>query len=191
MGSAASTITPSDEELMDRVRRTDDCDAFGRLYDRHASAAFGFVRSLGANSARSEEIVQEGFISIWRGRKRFSPEAGTFKSWWMTIVRHCAYDAFRADTAQKRPQPSHGESQTAPSPLPSPEAQAIRHDETELLHSALTQLPDAQAEVIALAFYGELSHSEISQRLNLPTGTVKGRMRLGLEKLRGSLDDDA
>ena len=102
----------------------------------------------------------------------------------MTIVRHRAIDAVRAEHAGTRPEAATIERQ-APIEAPgSVEQDAIAGADGEGLRKALGELPSAQAEVIVLAFYGQLSHSEISDQLDLPAGTVKGRMRLGLEKLR-------
>ena len=104
----------------------------------------------------------------------------------MTIVRYAAIDVVRHDTAEKRPRLVEEGMEAADSRGLSPEEQVVAESEAEAVRTSLAQLPEAQAEVISLAFFGELSHSEIAQELDLPPGTVKGRMRLGLEKLRRS-----
>ena len=106
----------------------------------------------------------------------------------MTIVRYAALDAVRYDRADKRPRLMPEQSQPVDARIPSPEDQAIVRHESDTLFATLADLPEAQAEVIQLAFFGELSHSEIAKQLDLPPGTVKGRMRLGLERLRKNVD---
>lgn len=169
---------------MDLVRGANDREAFGCLYDRYEHRAFRVARSVCLNPARAEEAVQEAFLSIWRARARFECRQGenSFGAWLMTIVRRAAIDAVRHDRARPRlvaERPVTGDSRTS-----SPEDQAIARETGEGLRATLARLPEAQAEVIQLAFFGELSHSEIARQLDLPPGTVKGRMRLGLKKLR-------
>ena len=182
----------SDQELMRLVQRSDDREAFACLYDRYASQAFRIARSICPRPVRAEEAVQEGFLSIWRSRARFSStsEADSFGAWSMTLVRRAAIDGVRYDLAEKRPRLTQEQPQAVDPRTPSPEHEAIVRHEADALRSTLAELPEAQAEVIRLAFFGELSHSEIAQQLDLPAGTVKGRMRLGLEKLRKSVECD-
>ena len=165
---------------------TEDLEAFSCLYDRHATRAYRIARSVCGDNSRSEEAVQEGFLSIWRGRSRFQCRSGSFQAWSMTIVRYAAIDVVRHDTAEKRPRLVEEGMEAADSRGVSPEEQVVAESEAEAVRTTLAQLPEAQAEVISLAFFGELSHSEIAKELDLPPGTVKGRMRLGLEKLRQS-----
>jgi RNA polymerase sigma-70 factor (ECF subfamily) len=138
---------------MHRVQ-ADDAEAFAELYDRHASRAFGVARALCFDAGRAEDAVQEGFLSIWRARRSYRPDKGSFQAWAMVAVRSRA---------------------------------VIERGDRDALVGALGQLPVTQAEVIALALFGELTHGEIAAQLALPPGTVKGRMRLGLEKLRSQL----
>jgi RNA polymerase sigma-70 factor (ECF subfamily) len=106
----------------------------------------------------------------------------------MTIVRNRALDSIRRETASHRP-PLAAHDYTGPDPAgASPQDEVISRSEAGALRARLQRLPRAQAEVIALAFYGELTHTEIAQRLSLPQGTVKGRMRLGLVKLREQIE---
>lgn len=146
--------TPSDEELMTRVQ-SGDTDAFAKLYDRHAARALRLAQAICKGTGRAEAALQEGFSKIWHDRAQFDPEVSSFKAWAMSIVRNRAIDS-RVHT----------------------------RSDTAALLASLGELPEAQAEVIALAYIGELTHSEIAAMLDLPSGTVKGRMRLGLEKLR-------
>lgn len=143
---------------MGRVQR-DDSAAFAELYDRHSRSAFRVADSVIPDPGQVEEVVQEGFLSIWRGRAGFSPRpGGTVRSWVMETIHDRAVDSALRTLSSR--------------------------DEGDDLRISLSRLPEAQAEVIALAYFGGLTHTEIAGQLDLPAGTVKGRMRLGLEKLR-------
>ena len=175
-----------DVALMSRSR-AGEVDAFAELYDRYSGRAYRLVCSICHNVSQSEEVVQEGFLSIWVRRDSFQHDRGTFQSWAMGVFRNKAIDSVRAkavrptDVEMAEPLPDESG--------PSTSDEAISRIENASLRSTLAQLPDAQAEVIALAFFGELSQTEISDLLDLPHGTVKGRMRLGLEKLRREIPD--
>lgn len=165
-----------------------DTDAFGELYDRHVTRALRVARSVGHQSARAEDAVQEGFLSIWRSRASYRPWTGSFQAWAMTTIRHRAVDSIRSDRAGARPELTDASEGVPDSASASLQDEAITRSEGHALRGTLRQLPDAQAEVIALAFFGGLSHSEITAHLSLPEGTVKGRMRLGLKKLRTEME---
>jgi len=168
----------SDEALMSRVQ-DDDVQAFGQLYDRHVARALRVAGAVCSQASRAEDAVQEGFLSIWRSRARYRPELGSFQAWSMRIMRRRAIDSVRRDrpaptTVEEVPEVASGSLQD----------EVIARSEGDVLRASLQRLPDAQAEVITLAFFGQLTHTEIADELSLPEGTVKGRMRLGLDKLR-------
>jgi len=172
-----------DEELMLRVQ-ADDSDAFGALFDRFAARALGVAYAVARDRTRAEDIVQEAFLSIWRSRATFRPQLGSVSSWVMGIVRHRAVDSVRSNgrhDSRRADDERIEEHSQAPGSV---EQAAGERDEASRLRDTLTRLPAAQREVIALAYYGELSTTEIATHLSLPLGTIKGRMRLGLEKLR-------
>lgn len=183
------TSEESDESLMRRVQG-DDPVAFGRLYDRHAAPALAIAKSVLRDAGAAEEAVQEAFISIWRGRAGYRTEVNaSFRGWAMTTVRNRAIDSHRSQRAAKRPRIADGAVDEVPEPASSHVIDRFAQvDERETLNRLVARLPVAQAEVITLAFYGELSHTEIAEQLGLPAGTVKGRMRLGLEKLRYAMN---
>ena len=162
----------------------DDAAAFDDLYHRHAAPAWRLALSICRDGGRAEDAVQEAFFAAWRSRATYDGERGSVASWLMTLVRHRSIDSLRREAAACRPQLAHGDHQLPDPGLPSLQDDVIARTEADALRASLRRLPDAQAEVIELAHYGELSHSEIATRLRLPAGTVKGRMRLGLEKLR-------
>ena len=176
---------------MHRVQ-DDDTGAFGQLFDRHVVRALRVASAASRNTSRVEDTVQEGFLSIWRSRAAFQPELGSFQGWSMGIIRNRAIDANRREAAGHRPQLAEADGDSVPErSAASLEDEVVARSEGAALRASLALLPEAQAEVIALAFFGELTHTEIAEQLALPEGTVKGRMRLGLERLRSQIGASA
>ena len=173
---------------MRRVK-DDDSEAFRQLYDRHSGKGFNVALSVCRNPHLAEEALQEGFLSIWRGRSTYKAQAhSTFRGWAMTTIRNRAIDQHRVRST--RPQASS----VAVEELPAGSSRSaldevMERSDNKALDDHLERLPDAQAEVITLAFFGGMSHAEIAEELDLPAGTVKGRMRLGLEKLRRGIQN--
>jgi RNA polymerase sigma-70 factor (ECF subfamily) len=193
MSPKQRTFGRTDEELMARAQ-AGDTSAFAELYDRHATRAFRVARAVCSDTSRAEDVVQEGFLAIWRNRASFRPQTGTFQAWSMKIVRNRAIDSSRRAASRPPMQNAdldRGDPPDVGSSPVSPQDEVMARSESEALLASLRRLPESQAEVIVLAFYGELSHSEIAAQLGLPAGTVKGRMRLGLEKLRAEMSDPA
>lgn len=177
----------ADEELMPLIGGK-DAEAFAVFYDRHGGAAYSLAYRIVGERGAAEDVTQEAFISIWRSGARFDRTRGSVRSWTLSIVRNRAIDALRS-RAGKAPRLSFDdeailEQQPAEE---STEGEAIRRQTASELRGMLGRLPDEQSKVIALAYFGGFSQSEISRMLNLPLGTVKGRMRLGLEKIRTEL----
>jgi len=182
------TTEVSDEVLMGRAQE-DDRLAFAQLYDRHSVRALRMTRSICRDVGRAEDAVQEGFLAVWRSRMKFRPESGNFRSWSMKMIHNRAIDSYRgAERRQSKTEVLDREIADAKSPQP--EAAALAQSQADSLRLALGRLPPAQAEVITLAFYGGLSHSEIATQLAIPPGTIKGRMRLGLQKMRNDIEMD-
>jgi RNA polymerase sigma-70 factor (ECF subfamily) len=177
-------IAVSDEELMVRAQG-DDALAFAELYGRHVDDALRVAEDICGDHDRAEETVQDGFFSIWRSRAEYRPRLGSFGIWSMRIVHNRAVDSFRVTRGRPRLQAKSRDEDLLEEADEDPTlAAAIATSERTQIFDALRHLPDRQAEVIVLSFYGELTLSEIAIRLRIPTGTVKGRMRLGLAKLR-------
>jgi RNA polymerase sigma-70 factor (ECF subfamily) len=168
-----------------RQVQADDPLAFGLLYDRFSARAYRLASGMAQNRGHAEDMVQEAFVSLWRNRARYDPGRGSVTGWVMTAVRHRAIDVLRA---QRRHDAHRARAdQTADEPATAGDAvedRVVEREGAARLRSALGALPAAQREVITLAYFGELSATEIADRLSLPVGTVKGRMRLGLTKLR-------
>jgi RNA polymerase sigma-70 factor, ECF subfamily len=177
----------ADEELMPWIGRK-DAEAFEVFYDRHGGAAYSLAYRILGERGAAEDCIQEAFISIWRSGGRFDPTRGSVRSWTLSIVRNRAIDQLRSK-AGKAPKMTFDDDEIIES-RPSEELteeEAMRHETATEVRGALSQLPDEQSKVIQLAYFGGFSQSEIAGMLNVPLGTVKGRMRLGLEKIRGEL----
>jgi RNA polymerase sigma-70 factor (ECF subfamily) len=182
VGRKASAVT--DEELMVRAQG-DDVLAFAELYGRHVDDALRIAEDICGDHDRAEETVQDGFFSIWRSRAEYRPRLGSFGIWSMRIVHNRAVDSFRVMRGRPRLQEERRDEDPLEGADEDPTlSAAVAASERTQMFDALRHLPDRQAEVIVLSFYGEFTLSEIAIRLGIPTGTVKGRMRLGLAKLR-------
>jgi RNA polymerase sigma-70 factor (ECF subfamily) len=178
----------ADEELMELVGDR-DAAAFETVFERHADAAFSLAYRMCGKRAMAEDVVQEAFLSLWRTGARFDPERGSVRAWVLGVVHNRAVDAFRRDTVHiSRDVTDDGITERMPAPQRT-DREAVRHDEAQQLRGALEDLPAEQRQVIELAYFGGFTHRQIAAMLKLPAGTVKGRMRLGLTKLRRALGE--
>lgn len=184
--AAADLSAGTDNQVMVRVKGGSTA-ALGVLYDRHHARAYRVARAVCRDDGRAEEAVQEAFISIWRSREGYETRRGTPVAWLLTVTRHRAIDIARRNGPHAANRAGDGDLHTVPDSGNVAE-HVVAGAQARDLRSLLTGLPDAQREVITLAFYGQLTHSEIAAHLDLPPGTVKGRMRLGLERLRRDID---
>jgi RNA polymerase sigma-70 factor (ECF subfamily) len=177
----------ADEELMPLVGRKDP-EAFEVLYDRHGGAAYSLAYRIVGDRAAAEEVTQEAFISVWRSGARFDAARGSVRSWLLSVVRNRAIDFLRSKAGKAPKLDFDDEAVLEQRPAAEmTEEEALRRETASELRGALGKLPSEQSKVIELAYFGGFSHSEIAAILGLPIGTVKGRMRLGLEKIRGEL----
>lgn len=177
----------ADEELMTLVEDKDQ-RAFEVLYDRHGGAAYSLAHRIVGNAETAEDVTQEAFISIWRSGARFDRARGSVRSWTLGVTRNRAIDALRRQ-AGRAPKLDFDDD-AALEAQPSGEltdSEAIRRETASRVRGALAELPGEQSHVIGLAYFGGFTHSEIAEMLGVPLGTVKGRMRLGLEKVRVQL----
>ena len=177
----------ADEELMTLIERR-DADAFAVLYDRHGGAAYSLAYRIVGDSAVAEDVTQEAFLSVWRSGARFDAARGSVRSWTLGIVRNRSIDALRrlSGSAPKLNLDDEAALEAEPAPELT-DNEAIRRETARTLRGALRELPAEQSEVIGLAYFGGFTHTEIAEMLGMPLGTVKGRMRLGLEKIRTTL----
>ena len=188
--SAAELDRLADEDLMDRVRDGDPT-AFSVIYDRHSSPAFSLAYRMVGRRNLAEDVVQEAFLSLWRAGGRYDATRGSVRTWVLGIVHNRAIDALRRATVHdSRRASDEGIEERFEAPERT-DAEAARRSEAGEVRAALGVLPPDQLKVIELAYFGGFTHAEIADMLETPLGTVKGRMRLGLEKLRGVLGEGA
>ena len=179
----------ADEEVMQLIADGNP-DAFELLYDRHGGPAFSLAYRMSGNRVGAEDIVQEAFLSIWRSRVRYQRDRGSVRTWILGIVHHRGIDGLRRNTVhQKRRASAEGIEEWKEAPDRT-DVQAIQSDEAQTVRAALRTLPEQQGRVIQLAYFGGFTHTQIAEMLDMPVGTVKGRMRLGLEKLRRTLTEE-
>ena len=176
----------ADEDLMQLVRRGDS-EAFEVVYERHATAAFSLAYRIVGTRNVAEDVVQEAFLSLWRSGARYDRARGSVRTWVLGIVHNRAIDALRRSMVHDRRRASDEGIEERFEARERTELEVARNDEAREVHAALQSLPAEQCRVIELAYFGGFSQSEIADLLDTPIGTVKGRMRLGLEKMRGQL----
>ena len=178
----------ADEEMMPLVQAGDP-RAFELLYDRHGGAAFSLAYRMVGNRTSAEDITQEAFLSIWRSRLRYDPARGSVRTWVLGIVHNRAIDALRRSVVHDRRRETMDGVEERFESRDRTDVEAARREEARSVRSALATLPEDQRRTIELAYFGGFSHSQIAELLDEPVGTVKGRMRLGLEKLRRQLTE--
>jgi RNA polymerase sigma-70 factor, ECF subfamily len=180
----------ADEELMALVY-DGEARAFEVIFDRHAGAAFSLAYRMCGRRPLAEEIVQEAFVSLWRSTARYDPSRGSVRSWVLRVVHNRTIDAFRREVSSASHDVSDEWISDALPARERTEEEVERRSEARQIRSALEELPHDQRQVIELAYFGGFSHTQIADALGLPAGTVKGRMRLGLSKLRIALGEPA
>ena len=176
----------ADEEVMQAVQAGDPM-AFETIYDRHGGAAFSLAYRIVGTRSAAEDATQDAFLAIWRSRVRYQRDRGSVRSWILGIVHNRTIDALRRNQvhATRRADAEGIEEREAAAELT--DVEAFRREEQRRVRAAIETLPEAQVKVIELAYFGGFTHNQIAEMLHEPVGTVKGRMRLGLDKLRREL----
>lgn len=165
--------------------------AFEVVFDRHGGVAFSLAYRMCGRPAMAEDIVQEAFLSLWRTGARYDRARGSVRSWILSTVHNRAVDALRRGLIREaRNVGDHQAAERIVAPEHT-EAEVDRRAEAQRVRGALGELPPEQRQVIELAYFGGFTHTQIAEMLDAPIGTVKGRMRLGLTKLRLLLGDPA
>src|SRR5436190_22806242 len=185
-GPADALRQLADEDLMPLVR-AGEARAFEVLYERHATAAFSLAYRMCGTRAAAEDVTQEAFLAAWRSGARYDRARGSVRTWILGIVHNRAVDALRRGTVHDRRRASDEGLEERFAAEERTDVEVARRDEAREVRSALETLPPDQLRVIELAYFGGFSHSEIASMLETPIGTVKGRMRLGLAKMRDAL----
>ena len=176
----------ADEDLMQLVRRG-EAPAFEVVYERHSSAAFSLAYRMCGTRAAAEDVVQEAFLSLWRSGARYDRARGSVRTWMLGIVHNRAIDSLRRSVVHDRRRASDEGIEERFEARERTETEVARLDEAHEIREALETLPPEQCRVIELAYFGGFTQTEIATMLETPIGTVKGRMRLGLEKMRVQL----
>src|ERR687890_821908 len=172
----------ADEDLISLVE-TSDADAFATLYDRHSRAAFSLAYRMMGERQAAEDLAQDAFLKAWRGAGSYRAERGSVRTWILSIVHNRGIDQLRSHASRRRTQDRIEAS--APRSQPSEAfAETLRNSQRDQLREALNTLPPEQLKILELAYFSGYTHVEIAELLRLPLGTVKGRMRLGLKKIR-------
>lgn len=177
--------------LVARMANADE-RALGELYDRHGRPVYALALAIVRERADAEEVVADAFGQAWRTAGQFDPSRGSVGAWLATITRTRALDLVRARGRRARAleRVSRVDADavaTLGAAADAPDRGVEREEARGLVARSLADLPDAQRRVIELAYFGGLSQTEIAAELREPLGTVKTRMRAGMEKLRGSL----
>ncbi|HEY8591192.1 MAG TPA: ECF RNA polymerase sigma factor SigK [Naasia sp.] len=175
----------TDEDLLLRVRSGDQA-AFAHLYDRTAARVLGLVRRVLLDVAQSEEVTQEVFLEIWQSSSRFDPNKGSATSWILTMAHRRAIDRVRSSQSGRDRDVRVGVRDFSREYDDVAERAEIRL-ENERVVRAMDRLSDVQRQAISLAYYEGLTQTEISERLSVPLGTVKTRLRDGMIRLRDEL----
>jgi RNA polymerase sigma-70 factor (ECF subfamily) len=180
-----TTPIVTSEDLLGRVAQGDQ-QAFAELYDRTASRVFGLVKRLLRDHAQSEEVTQEIFLEIWQTATRYEPGKGGAMAWMLTMTHRRAVDRVRASQSSRDRDTRIGIRDFAP------EFDSVAENveitiESERVKEAMKRLTELQRQAVQLAYFGGYSHSEVSQMLKVPIGTVKTRLRDGMIRLRDEL----
>ena len=176
----------TDEDLLREVSRIQPAP-FEVLYQRHGAAAFALALRMLGSPAHAEDVVQDAFINLWRGAARYDSARGSVRSWLLGMVRNRSIDMLRSRGVHERRRIAMAGLEEQLAARQETEAEFIRHELATTVRSALAKLPPDQRHVLELAYFGGWTQTEIAAHFDMPLGTVKGRMRLGLQKLRWAL----
>ena len=176
----------ADDRLVEALARQ-DVGALESLYDRYGKVAYSLAYRIVGERGVAEDVVQDAFLSVWRQAKSYRPERGSAKTWLMAIVRNRSIDKLRSHASGGNPVPID-EVPEAFGAEPGPWQQVWDELRGATVRDALERLPVEQKKSIELAYFSGYSQSEIADLMGVPLGTVKGRMRIGLQKLKAMLE---
>lgn len=180
----------SDDSLMASVVARDPA-ALSVLYDRYSPLVYTTCLKVLGEPALAEDVTQDVFLRLWQRPESFIPARGRFVTWLLSITRNRAVDEIRSRNRRRRRELSEPETApVAPTAIArdsDPASFAELREEQDSVRNALAQLPPEQRRVLELAFFGGYTHQEIAAHLHEPLGTVKTRIRLGMQKLRAAL----
>jgi RNA polymerase sigma-70 factor, ECF subfamily len=168
-----------------------DADALEALYDRYGKVAYSLARRILADATLAQDVVQEVFLSLWRNAGRFDAGRGTVATYLLSMTHHRAVDAVRREENLRRWRTTDEVLEFAPDPGSGVEDEVEASERRAQVRAALAELPPAQREALALAYFGGYTQREVASLVGVPLGTVKTRMAAGMRKLKDSLSDAA
>ncbi|MCA9903808.1 MAG: sigma-70 family RNA polymerase sigma factor [Anaerolineae bacterium] len=167
---------------MSRILQRDQ-SAFASLYDRYGALVFSLARHVLQDNGMAEEVVQDVFLKVWQQAFTWDEERGKLVSWLLTMTRYTAIDRLRKE--QRRPLRNSSSIESLYDLLPDSDSpDETLHLDSTALRDMMATLPNEQQQMLQLAFFQGMSHSEIADKTNIPLGTVKTRLRLGMQRLR-------
>src|ERR671933_158729 len=172
-----------DEDLLTSVAEDRNSEAFATLYDRHSRAAYSLAYRMMGERQAAEDIVQEAFLRVWRAAASYRPERRSVRSWLLSIIHHRGIDQLRSTASRRRSQDRVNARAVALQPSEA-FAETWRNSQRQQIREALRTVPSEQRKVLELASFRGYPPAEIAELPGLPLGTVKGRMRLGLKKIK-------
>ena len=162
--------------------------AFTDLFEFFAPRLKGYMRRLGADEAEAEELAQDVMVTVWRKAGQYDPRKASVSTWIFRIARNRRIDAHRRNS---KPDLEPDEPMLQPAPAEQPDDGVNRLQVEDIVRAQLASLPEEQLVLLKAAFYDGLSHTEIAKAFDLPLGTVKSRIRLAFNRLRGQLEDES
>jgi RNA polymerase sigma factor (sigma-70 family) len=180
-------LSPDWASSIKAVAESRDKEAFTALFDHFVPRLEAYLMKQGADRAAAEEISQDVMVTLWRKAALFDPTKSSVGTWLYRIARNRRIDLLRRNKVDFMDPMDHVFEGVADNP--NPEAGIDNQKREDILRNAITELPTEQLDLVKLAFFEGLSHSEIAQKTKLPLGTVKSRLRLAFSRLRKKLDD--
>ena len=175
----------SDDALLAAVQRRDQA-AIAALYDRYNRLAFGLAYRILGERGLAEDVVQDAFLSVWRRAESYAIGKGSVRTWLLSIVHHRAIDRLRGTAGRARQDQALDDVATELAVEDGWREVALGVQQ-DVLRRGMAALPEAQRRAIELVYFGGYTQQEVAEALGVPLGTVKGRLRIGLQKLRDAL----
>ena len=180
------TIPRAMSDLLQKVAQSRDVEAFRKLFELYGPRVKSYMMRQGADATTAEDLAQETLLTVWRKAQLYSDEKGSATTWIFTIARNLRIDRLRREVSWQ-PLPENRDEEASDGP--SPEEEVTERERRDKVRAVLATLPPDQSEVVTLSYVDGLSHSEIAERLRLPLGTVKSRMRLAYQKVKEAVED--
>jgi len=172
-------------DLLQRIAERADPAAFRELYEAYGPRVKAYMMRKGADAGTAEDLAQETLLTVWRKAALYAGDKGSMTTWVFAIARNLRIDRLRREVPwQELPEGRLAEASSEPLP----DEAMTEKEQKERVQAALAELPPEQKEVVSLAYLEGFSHSEIAERLGLPLGTVKSRMRIAYQKIRQALE---